>query len=713
MEKRIPENLVFGLDIGTRSVVGTVGYTQKDDFYVVAQCVKEHDTRAMVDGQIHDIGKVGETIAIVKNKLEQQIDRPLNEVCIAAAGRVLKTVTTEAELEFGEDTVITQELIHSLDLIGVENAHNMISEEERDKMKFYCVGYSVVKYFLDDYPMSNLENHKGRKISQETIATFLPEEVVNSLYTAVHLAGLEVANLTLEPIAAIQVAIPEMYRMLNIALVDVGAGTSDISITKDGSIVAYGMIPYAGDEITEIIAKNYLVDFKTAEKIKLGVGESNEVTFKDIMGLEITVTKEQVTELVKPMIEKITHSVAEKIKELNGGKTVSAVFVVGGGGKFGGFTDQLAKELDLMEGRVGLRGEEVLQEVHFYQEDIKKDPLLVTPIGICLNFYEQKNNFIFVQLNGERVKLYNNSHLTVVDAAMHMKFPNEDLFPKRGRELKFTVNGQERMVRGSLGEAAVIKINGEPAGLNTPIDANDKIQIRPSTAGEEAACMVQELPEYKAEMKVVVNGKNITCPKYMEVNGELVPGQYSIQNGDIIENRDYYTLKQLLDFMDVILDMNVKIYINNKIADMDGMVYDNFSVDFDEKNVSAYMDLPEAEPEDIEALRLKQEMEAETEEAGEDGEKIEEKTKIEKIPRSISVMVNKKPVLLTGKSEYVFVDVFDFIDFDLSGSKGRRIVTKQNGETAEYMHPLDSGDVLEIFWEELSGFGGQDTKESR
>lgn len=53
-------------------------------------------------------------------------------------------------------------------------------------------------------------------------------------------------NLTLEPIAAIQVAIPEMYRMLNIALVDVGAGTSDISVTRDGSIIAYGMIPIAG-----------------------------------------------------------------------------------------------------------------------------------------------------------------------------------------------------------------------------------------------------------------------------------------------------------------------------------------------------------------------------------------------------------------------------------------------------------------------------------
>ncbi len=88
------EPLVFGLDIGTRNVVGTVGYKEDQEFVVVAQYIKEHDTRSMLDGQIHDIGRVAKTIAAVKQHLEEQIDTPLTEVCIAAAGRVLKTVTT-------------------------------------------------------------------------------------------------------------------------------------------------------------------------------------------------------------------------------------------------------------------------------------------------------------------------------------------------------------------------------------------------------------------------------------------------------------------------------------------------------------------------------------------------------------------------------------------------------------------------------------------
>ena len=71
---------------------------------------------------------------------------------------------------------------------------------------------------MNDEPFSNIESHKADRIGEDIIVTFLPEDVVDGLYAAVNQAGLEVANLTLEPIAAINVAIPESYRLLNIAL---------------------------------------------------------------------------------------------------------------------------------------------------------------------------------------------------------------------------------------------------------------------------------------------------------------------------------------------------------------------------------------------------------------------------------------------------------------------------------------------------------------
>lgn len=427
--------LVFGLDIGTRSIVGTVGYKSGNQFVVVAQRVKEHETRAMLDGQIHDIHKVGDTISEVKRQLEEAVGRRLTEVCIAAAGRVLRTVTTHVEYPFTADKEVDQEDIYGLISAGVEKAYQEFIEENREgDVKFYCVGHSVVRYFLNGYPMGNLEGHKARTIGVDLIATFLPDDVVDGLYKSVELAGLSVSSLTLEPIAAIQLAIPERFRMLNIALLDVGAGTSDISITNDGCILAYGMIPIAGDALTEEIARHCLVDFATAEQIKQDAGVRDTIPYTDIMFLPQTIKSEEIRQVTAALIEKMASLAAEKIKELNGDKAVSAVFVVGGGGKMPGYTDALADSLGIARERVALRGEEVMQQIIF-EENIRKDSLLVTPIGICLNFYEQSNNFIFVSFNGSRIKIYDNNKLTVADAAMQVSIPMKTCSPKEDRPL--------------------------------------------------------------------------------------------------------------------------------------------------------------------------------------------------------------------------------------------------------------------------------------
>ncbi len=579
--REFEQPLVFGLDIGTRNVVGTVGYRIENEFIVVAQYGMEHETRAMLDGQIHDIGRVGRTINKVKVQLEAQIGQTLTEVCIAAAGRVLKTVTTNVMHEFPEETVVTGEDIHTLDLLGVEKAQEILKEMNDTNYKFYCVGYSVVKYFLNDEPFSSLESHKADKIAEDIIVTFLPEDVVDGLYAAVGMAGLSVANMTLEPIAAINVAIPENFRLLNIALVDIGAGTSDISVTRDGSIIAYGMIPLAGDEITELIVQHYLVDFKTAEHIKMCSGKAQEVTYKDIMMIEHTIPAEEVWELTFPLVDRMTTEVADKIIELNGGQTVSATFVVGGGGKIHGYTEMLAEKLDLPKERVALRGEEVLQEVTFEQADIKKDPLLVTPIGICLNYYDQRNSFIMVRFNGERIKMYDNNHLTIVDAAMQAGFPNEDLFPKRGKELQFTVNGVTRIVRGEPGESAAVYMNDRPANIHTSLEPNSDIIIMPSTQGAAAFYTLEQLSEASAASIVfIVNGRIVRCPNFLEVNGSLELPSYLIQEGDAVETRSFYTVGQLAAFMDVEVDMDHEIMVNNRVATMETLIYENFTIDW-------------------------------------------------------------------------------------------------------------------------------------
>ncbi len=671
--------LIFGLDIGTRSIIGTVGYKEKDRFVVVAQQIKEHDTRAMLDGQIHDIRKVGETISSVKSSLEKQIQTSLKEVCIAAAGRVLRTVTIHVDYEFTEDRIVLEEDVYALSAMGVEQAYSAFSNANDTDIKFFCVGYSIIRYYMNHYPMGNPQDHKAGSIGADMIVTFLPEDVVDGLYKAVEYAGLQVANLTLEPIAAIQVAIPEKFRMLNIALVDVGAGTSDISITKEGAIVAYGMIPIAGDSLTEAVAKHCLVDFHTAEMIKKQILEKEEqsdpsITYTDIMGLPQSVSAFELLSVLKPVMDDMTEKVAECIRELNGDKSVSAVFVVGGGGKIPGYTKALAEKLDIVKERVAVRGEDVMGFVDFPEHAVK-DSTLVTPIGICLSFYLQNNNFIFVTFNDSRLKIYDNGNLSVVDAAMQSDFPNDGLFPKRGAELQFSLNGKSHLKRGSFGESAVITVNGEPADIHTKIKANDVINVIPSTQGEPATQTIGNLSEYRQSIHVVVNGKKVSLPKFAKVNGNLQSEFYDIQSGDVIEMLNYYTISQILEFMDIILPETTLFFVNQAAAQRESLVYENFSVSW----------------------------------------KIEEQPKVD-ISQSeqvvnnanndihdIQVVVNGNMITMHGKALYVYVDIFDYINFDLTKPKGEGIVTNLNGQPAEYLKEVKNGDVIDIYWKKLGG----------
>ncbi len=768
---KYPASLVFGLDIGTRSIVGTVGYKDGDCFYVVAQAVKEHETRAMLDGQIHDIAKVAGTIKEVKSILETKTKRKLKEVCIAAAGRVLRTEYAYVEKDFEVETVITDEHIYDLDGAGVEKAYAAFNKNLGPDEKFYCVGHSVIRYYMNGNVMTHLENHKAKQIGMDLIATFLPSDVVDGLYTAVEMADLTVANLTLEPIAAIEVAIPEKYRMLNIALVDVGAGTSDICITKDGSIAAYGMIPTAGDCLTEMIAQHCLVDFNVAEEIKRTIAENDVAEFEDIIGLPQTITKEEVLQVLEPEIDKMTAQVAECIMKLNGDKPVSAVFVVGGGGKIEGYTNHLAEKIGIQVQRVALRGEEVMQKIIFQDDSLKKDSLLVTPLGICLNFYEQNNNFIFVSFNDERMKLYDNGKLTIVDVVMQAGIPNEALFPRRGAGVNFTLNGKPKTIRGNQGEAAEFYLNGEPADLHSYIHANDIVRLLESTAGEDAVVELGSLAEMKESITVIVDKTPVQFPKFASVNGELRSPAYVVQEGDEIEMLNYYTVPQILEFMDIILDKSKCVNVNNKKADKRTKVYDNFTFDIvkaatpkkkktaakskttakaagakdgavngesksskagnlrsgktgakkadaktsdvksnaikdAENTADVIVDDMSEYLADVEETMVNEEesMAAETSGASVKGDTNTSEEAEAPAPKpaavEMMVMVNGAPITLKGKSSYVFVEVFDYINFDLSHANGRSIVTQLNGRQAQYMESLTPGDVIEIYWKE-------------
>jgi len=391
-------------------------------------------------------------------------------------------------------------------------------------------------------------------------------------------------------------------------------------------------------------------------------------------------------------------------------------------------SDYIAEKMDIQVQRVALRGEDVMKTINFIDDTYKKDSLLVTPIGICLNYYNQSNNFIFVTLNGERVKLYDNGKLHIVDALMQGGVSNSDLFPKRGDTWEYMLNGEVKSVKGELGEAAVVYLNDELADLYTNVHTNDIIKLEPSTKGDIASISLSKLAEYKKSMSIFINGNKTVFPVVAKVNGDMTTQTYVVKPGDEIEILNYYTVEQILSFLDVDINNVDNIIVNNTSAYMDTKVYENFSMNAEfveevvpqskKKSKAKTIADKAAEEEAVKennvgadgnkaenAKDVKTDVNAEAKASDSGKASSEEKAENEELnfapanaPKDVVVFVNNDTICLRGKSEYVFVDVFDYIDFDLSAGGGRKINTLVNGKPAEYMQKLNEGDSVEIYW---------------
>ncbi len=115
-------NLVFALDIGTRSIIGMVGRLQDDRVNILAVEKAEHTGRAMVDGQIENIDKVAALAGEVKKRLEKQLDVELKRVSIAAAGRALRTQRVTYEIELPDVQLVTEETVSRLEAGAISAA---------------------------------------------------------------------------------------------------------------------------------------------------------------------------------------------------------------------------------------------------------------------------------------------------------------------------------------------------------------------------------------------------------------------------------------------------------------------------------------------------------------------------------------------------------------------------------------------------------------
>ncbi|WP_313345146.1 cell division FtsA domain-containing protein [Sedimentibacter sp.] len=669
-------NLIFALDIGTRSVVGVVCENVNGILSIKDIKICFHKQRAMVDGQIEDIEEVSKIVGIVKSQLENSLNIKLEKVSIAAAGRALKTERISLEKDTDLRIPITYDFIKAMETEALQLAQELFSKNSSNDL-FYCVGYSVLSYKLDGKTMSKLEGHRGNKVATEIIAAFLPHTVIEGLYSCMDKNNLEVINLTLEPIAAMDLIIPPELRLLNLALVDIGAGTSDIAISKDGSIVGYDMATIAGDEITECLMKNYLLDFNAAEEIKSELsGDKDCISVKNVLGFTQDVNKQEIFESIKPAVYDLGSDISTKIHKMNN-SSPAAVFLAGGGSKTPFLREILSEFLNIPQSRIALTDKTGLRNIDLTTLNYY-GPELITPLGIAYSVVLNKNyDFFSVTVNNKKIRLYGIRQMKVMDAILMSGFDTKKLIGISGKSLRFALNGKQRYYAGEFSTPSQIYVNSVTANIETTIKPGDAIEVIPAKDGGSPVIRISDVTETNSIGHVYFNGIKTELSTKFYANDLEVNADYIIENSDsikIIQTKIVKDLYKLYDMDEAIY----KSYVKGNNVNLDYELYDGLIIDIVKIDESA-------KPSDSSAGH-------ETS-ANEDVPVVEES--------SIKVTINNKQINLPKREDnipYIFADMLAYTDIDPSKPQGN-IVLLHNGKNASYLNLVAENDEIIIKWE--------------
>ncbi|PKG24960.1 cell division protein FtsA [Niallia nealsonii] len=707
---------IFALDIGTRSVVGIILEKDKENYHVVDILSIEHKERAMLDGQIHDVLAVSKIILEIKSKLEKKYG-PLYKVSVAAAGRALKTKKSSYSTTIKGKPMITQQDILHMELTAVQNAQSAVAEKNnQDKSQFYyCVGYSVLRYLLDDQELGNLIDQQGNIATVEIIATFLPRIVVESLIAALNRANLEMEALTLEPIAAINVLIPPSMRRLNVALVDIGAGTSDIAITDSGTVIAYGMVPIAGDEITEAISDQYLLDFPLAEAAKKQLSEQEVISVTDILGFTTELSREEAITSISPALEKLSDHICKEILALNNHKPPKAVMLVGGGSQTPALPNKIAEMLHLPSNRVAIRGIDAITHLTFKDASVK-GPELVTPVGIAIAAGKTPVQYKTVYVNEQPVRLFEINKLTVGDCLLASGINLNKLYGKPGNAMIVSVNNQQITIPGTYGEAPVIIRNGTKCSLDDMVENGEELTVYKGKDGQQAVVQIKELLDEVPEKSIQINGEIFQVTPTIICNGLAAAKEKWVEDRDTIDYIMPNTIKELLHSLQLDHYMKEVLPFRLTINDKDTVI-PAFSGSILRNGLSIKLDYKFDHEDEITIKRKKAPTVKELAELKHvllyqilpvtfNEKKLTLTKQLAQFKRNDHLLpldtnlYNGDKIIIEQKpfNGFFFQDLFAYIQIDMPQTKSGTFELIKNGEKATFLTPLKKGDDLQLIW---------------
>lgn len=382
------EQLAVGLDIGTTKIVAMLG-TKNEYGKLEIVGVGKSKSQGVHRGVVNNITQTIQSIQAAAQEAEAISGKKITSVVVGIAGQHIRS-------------------LHHSDYITRTNADEVIDEADIERLKnqvFKLVmlpGEEIIHVLPQEYKVDGQAEIKepigmyGGRLEANFHVVVGQVSSIRNIARCVKSAGLDFGGITLEPLASADAVLSQEEKEAGVALIDIGGGTTDLAIFKDGIIRHTAVIPFGGNVITEDIKEGCSVIEKQAEllKIKFGSawpGENKDNEIVSIPGLrgrdpkEITlknlskIIHARVTEIIEQVYAEIKNYGHEEQKK----KLIAGIVLTGGGSQLK-HLKQLVEYITGMDTRIGYPNEHLAGDT----DKATASPLFATAVGLVMNAAE-------------------------------------------------------------------------------------------------------------------------------------------------------------------------------------------------------------------------------------------------------------------------------------------------------------------------------------
>jgi len=378
-------NISVGLDIGTTKIVAMIG---RKNEYGKAEIlgIGKSKSLGVHRGVVNNITQTIQSIQQAVQEAEAASGVKIEEVTVGIAGQHIRSLQhsdyitrSNSELVIDEediDRLINQ--VHKLVMLPGEEIIHVLPQE------YKVDGQAEIKEPIGMY---------GGRLEANFHVVVGQVSSIRNIGRCVKSAGLDLDGITLEPLASANAVLSQEEKEAGVALIDIGGGTTDLAIFRDGIIRHTAVIPFGGNVITEDIKEGCSIIEKQAEllKIKFGSawpGENKDNEIVSIPGLRgrepKEITLKNLSKIIHARVVEIVEQVYVEIKnyghEEQKKKLIAGIVLTGGGSQLN-HLKQLVEYITGMDTRIGFPNEHLAGG----SDDEVTSPLFATAVGLVMD----------------------------------------------------------------------------------------------------------------------------------------------------------------------------------------------------------------------------------------------------------------------------------------------------------------------------------------